>query len=348
MTLSTVLQAYSLNRHITLKNRIIMAPMTRNMADDDLNPTAAMVDYYVKRAAAGLIISEGIIIRPDGKGYSNTPGLYTPEHIAAWRRVTDGVHAADGHIFAQLWHVGRVSHPHFLEGQLPLSASATSMTGSLSRARELQYGETRAASIGDIQTLIDSFAHAADNALKAGFDGIELHGANGYLIDQFLHYDTNKRDDHYGGTPENMTRLPLAIIEACSAAIGAERIGLRLSPAPYVNQIGSDDRDAEVFRYLLNNLPDLAYVHSGNFDDTVQFAELGQQSMSAFLRANYRGRLIACGGYQAHDAQIAIDRGDFDLVAIGRPFIANPDLIEQISNGQTLQPYHDSMLSTLI
>lgn len=346
---SILLETYKLNDHFTLKNRILMAPMTRAMGQGDDVPISAMADYYARRAAAGLIITEGIFISPAAKNMHKGVGIYNPEQVAAWRRVTDAVHENNGLIFSQLWHVGRVSHPSFLNEQLPLAPSVTTMTGRLPRGDGLTFGQSRAATIAEIKELVVSYAHAAKNARAAGFDGVEIHGANGYLIDQFLHYHTNHRQDDYGNTPENMARFVLEIINACAAEIGYERIGLRLSPGGFMNEIVGDVRDAVVFKYLfaqLNKLP-IAYVHTGNNDDSKKFVELDNKSMSAFIRSHYNGTVIACGGYTAEIAQTAIEKNEFNLVAIGRPFIANPDFVQRLHQQQSIRDYDISMLNTL-
>lgn len=340
---------YSLNDTLVVKNRIVMAPMTRNMAFDDLSPTSAMADYYAKRADAGLIITEGTIIRPDGRGATNVPGIFTLQHIAGWKKVTTAVHRQGGKIFLQIWHVGRVSHPIFLNGQLPLSASATTMTQRVNRTKDLYYGSARAVTLPEISQLIENYATAARNAIEAGFDGVEIHGANGYLIDQFLHYSTNHREDNYGGTPHNMARFALDVVKACGAAIGFERVGLRLSPGAYLNEIVGDPRDALVFQHLLVELNKLfiAYIHTGNFDDSKQFTELNQMTMTAFMRSYYAGNIIASGSYTFAQAKTSILQGDFDLIAFGRPFIANPNLVYQLARNLPLANYDPAMLTTL-
>lgn len=346
---NALLNAFQLHQNLQLKNRIIMAPMTRNMANDDLSPTNAMAEYYARRADAGLIITEGTIIRPDARGYSNVPGIFTQAHIDGWRKVTDAVHKRDGHIFLQIWHVGRVSHPHFLNGQLPISASETIMSSRVARSQGLNYGKSRAVTLEEINGLIESYAIAAKNAIQAGFDGIEIHGANGYLVDQFLHYHTNHRTDNYGETPENMARFALEIVKACGDAIGYNKVGIRLSPGGYLNEIIGDPRDADVFQYLLDqlNLHSIAYVHTGNFNDQVKFVELGNKTMTDFIREHYHGTVIASGGYNLQELQDDKLGNDFDLLAIGRPFIANPDLIKRFRENENIHPYDASMLSTL-
>lgn len=346
---SILLDEYKLNNNFILKNKIIMAPMTRAKASDNLTPTQAMADYYARRADAGLIITEGTVISPDALGHKNVPGIFNAAQISHWKNVVEAVHRNNGLIFMQIWHVGRVSHPIFLNGQLPISASKTVMTGRISRSDGLMHGKSRAATLDEIHDIINHYAQAAKNALKAGFDGIEIHGANGYLIDQFLHYDTNKREDAYGGNPKNMARFALETIQACADAIGYKRVGIRLSPGAYLNEIVGDKRDASVFKYLLNKLDqfNLAYVHVGNFNDAQKFAELDDMTMTAFIRKHYKGTVIACGGYTLESASHAISKGDFNLVGIGRPFIANPDLIQKISIKGRLKNYDASMLDTL-
>lgn len=343
-------QPFELNNKIILKNRIVMAPMTRAKATEQLVPTKEMAEYYSKRAEAGLIITEGTVIRSDALGHKHVPGIFNEEQIHAWIQVTTRVHEKNGLIFMQLWHVGRVSHPSFLKGQLPLSASATEMKGKISRSDNLMYGKSRAATIEEIEDITDSYAKAARNAIAAGFDGIEIHGANGYLIDQFLHYDTNHREDKFGGTPENMARFALDIIRACGEMIGYERVGIRLSPGAYLNEIIGDKRDASVFEYLLkqlNHYP-IAYVHTGNFNDSQTFDELNNMTMTEFIRKNYNGTVIGCGGYSVEKANEAINNNQFDLIAFGRLFIANPNLINLIYQQHDLKTYDASMLATLV
>ncbi|STX51472.1 NADH-dependent flavin oxidoreductase, Oye family [Legionella busanensis] len=345
-----LLKPFKLNDKIELRNRIVMAPMTRNKATDNLIPTAEMAAYYARRAEAGLIITEGTIIRPDGRGYSNTPGIYTKEQVKGWQQVTQAVHQKGGKIFLQIWHVGRVSHPIFLDGSLPVSASETQMSGRVRRADgELYYGKSRALSYLEIQELVSSYATAAKKALEAGFDGIEIHGANGYLIDQFLHYSTNKRQDDYGDKPENLARFALEIVDACIAEIGPERVGIRLSPGAYLNEIVGDNRDAEVFQYLLTKLSDknIAYLHTGNFDDATRFPELNDETMTEFMRTHFNGHLIASGSYTIHKAIEQMAAHQFDLIAFGRPFIANPDLVKRIKTAANMDSYDVAMLETL-
>ena len=344
-----LLEPVVLSDQLKLKNRIVMAPMTRCKATQNGDATEDMSRYYARRADAGLIITEGTVIRPDAIGYPQVPGIYTQSHVAKWRAVTDAVHANNGKIMLQIWHVGRVSHPHFLHGQLPISCSATTMKGRIHRSNGLHYGKSRAVSLDEIEVLVNDFARAAKNALEAGFDGIEIHGANGYLIDQFLHYDTNHREDAYGGNSENMIRFASEIVNACINEIGCDRVGIRLSPGPYLNEINVDRRDQDVFVQLLAKLSKLniAYVHTGAFDDSQTYKELNNLTMTQFIRQHYTGNVIACGSYTIDKACSGIAERKFDCAAFGRPFIANSDLVSKIKNGVTLTAYDTSMLDSL-
>ncbi|MEH6445352.1 MAG: alkene reductase [Oceanospirillaceae bacterium] len=346
--IDNLFQTFALNDTVELNNRIVMAPLTRCMADDDLVPTQAMVDYYAKRADSGLIISEATIIRPDGQGYPNTPGLFSDAQIAGWRKVTAAVHTKGGKIFAQLWHTGRVAHPHFFDGGDVLAPSPEQVEGSVPRMRDLTYVVPKAASSDEIEQLIVDFAQAAVNALEAGFDGVEVHGANGYLLDQFLHHDANKRDDQYGGSAANMARFPLAVVDRIAARIGWQKTALRISPGAYFNMAG-DDRDRAVFEYLLAQLEQrsLAYLHMGLFDDAMEFDYLGG-SATDFVRRNYTKTLMGVGSYTAQTGSAAIAAKRFDLLAIGRAFIANPDYVAKLRAGDALVDYSDEMLGQLV
>lgn len=346
-THNVLFSSYQL-KNLTLKNRILMAPMTRNMATDDFCPTEESAHYYARRAASGLIITEGTIISLEARGCSHPPGIFNDKQVQAWKKVTKAVHANGGLIFLQLWHVGRVTHPDYINGQTPISASVTSMSGKLSRC-DLEFGRSRSATEAEITTIIKQYAQAAYRAMTAGFDGIEIHGANGYLIDQFLHYDTNHRSDQYGGSKENMARFAIEVVNACGKQIGYDKVGIRLTPGTYLNQIKGDDRDADVFAYLLeqlNQLP-IAYVHTGNVEDTTRYKELNNATMTEFLREHYNGTLIASGNYNISDATLGVMQKKFDLVSIGRPFLANPDLIEKITEQKPFINFEPQMLETL-
>ncbi|WNC72482.1 alkene reductase [Thalassotalea psychrophila] len=345
-----LLTPYALNNTINLNNRILMAPLTRCMADDELVPTQAMAKYYARRAEAGLIISEAVIIRPDGQGYPNTPGLFSQPQIEGWKRVTSAVHSSGGKIFAQLWHTGRVAHPYFYgdDNAEVMAPSAIAVEGSVPRMRELTYKTPKAVTLDDIHLLVSDYAQAAENAIAAGFDGVEIHGANGYLIDQFLHHDSNRRTDDYGGSNENMGRFALQVVDAIIDQIGNDRTALRVSPGAYFN-IAGDSRDRDVFDYLLPELEkrNLAFLHIGIFDDSMEFDYLGGRA-SSYVRANYNKTLVGVGSYSAETASSAIDSNKFDLIAIGRPFIANPDYVAKIRNNQPLVSYSDEMLTSLV
>ncbi|WP_163930349.1 alkene reductase [Paraferrimonas sp. SM1919] len=346
--MENLFEAVSLNDTITLKNRIVMAPLTRCMTGPDLVPTQAMADYYGRRAETGLIISEGAIIRPDGQGLPNTPGLYTQAQIEGWKKVTAAVHKNGGKIFAQLWHTGRAAHAHFFEEQHTIAPSAVQLEGTVPRMRHLQYAMPKAATTDDITQLINDYRQAAQNAMEAGFDGVEIHGANGYLLDQFLHYSSNIRQDQFGGSPENMIRFPLAVVDAVIKQIGHQRTALRLSPGAYVNMEG-DARDRNVFDLLLSQLESrqLAYLHLGIFDNSLTFDYLGGRA-TEYLRANYSQTLIGVGSYSAEAGSQAIANNEFDLLAIGRPLIANPDYVAKLKAKQPLTPYSDEMLMELV
>ncbi|HEX2549650.1 MAG TPA: alkene reductase [Gammaproteobacteria bacterium] len=346
--MKSLLSPYLLTPNLLLKNRIIMAPMTRRQAQADHTPGACMIDYYARRSDAGLIITEGVLISADAIGYGNAPGIYTEAHVQAWRVIANAVHRNQGKIFMQLWHCGRISHSQFHQDKAPLSASAT-IANVVLGSTNLSCSLAREASHGEIHQLISDYANAAKNAIAAGFDGIEIHGANGYLIDQFLHYHTNQRYDEYGLTPENMSRFPLQIIRACGEAIGYDKIGIRLSPAGYLNDILTDQRDKFVFEYFLSALASLniSYVHTGNFNDSIRFSELNNLTMTDFLRTHYDGTLIASGGYTLENAAQLINENKFDLVAMGRSFIANHNLIELLKQSQPIQSYHPDMLQNV-
>jgi 2,4-dienoyl-CoA reductase-like NADH-dependent reductase (Old Yellow Enzyme family) len=345
---TNLLTPFKLNDTIELQNRVLMAPLTRCMADDNLVPTSAMVEYYAKRADAGLIISEATIIRADGQGYPNTPGIYTKEQIEGWKKVTNAVHENGGKIFSQIWHVGRVAHPFFTNSDV-LAPSAVAAEGSVPRMRDLEYQVPKVLTNEEIAILVKDYATAAKNAIEAGFDGVEIHGANGYLIDQFLHYESNTREDEYGQTPENMSRFALEVIDAVIEAIGSHKTALRLTPGAYFN-MKEDNRDKAVFDYLLPLLESkkLAYLHGGIFDDAMRFDSLKGKNTSEFLREGYKGTLVGVGSYTYESANKAIDEQSFDLIAIGRPFIANPDYMKKIKNGEEIVEYTEEMLNELI
>ena len=348
MRADVLLEPLRLSDELTLQNRIVMAPMTRCMADDELCPTADTASYYARRAAAGLIITEATIITPSGQGYPHTPGIYTDAQEAAWRLVTDRVHEQGGTIFLQLWHVGRVSHPYFHDGALPVAPSEVPLSGRVNRMPDLEYGMPRALETAEVKGLVAAYGEAARRAKAAGFDGVEIHGANGYLIDQFLRAHSNRRTDEYGGSLEARAQFALEVIEAVTAVWGAGRVGIRLSPAAYLHNEYTEG-DEETYRFLLHHkcLQELAYVHTGIFNDAVVYPYLNGTA-TTWLREEYAGNLIACGSYTPETAVQIVKQGMCNAVAFGRLFIANPDLVEKVTDGGDLCAYNESQLNTLL
>lgn len=323
--------------HLTCKNRIFMAPMTRCRADEENVPTELMARYYAQRASAGLIISEASQISTQGIGYPSTPGIHTTEQVQGWKKVTQAVHEKEGHIFLQLWHVGRISHPSYHDGALPVAPSAIKPEGEASTYEGMQpYVTPRALETEEIGGIVTEYAAAAKNAIEAGFDGVEIHSANGYLLDQFLRDGTNKRTDIYGGSIENRSRFLFEVIQAVSAAIGADRVGLRLSPSGTFNDM-HDSNPTEHFTYVCRRLNDfnLAYVHiidalEGDIRHGANVVDL------SVLRDAFKGVLVANGGYEQDRANLSIQNGRCDAVAFGTLFLANPDLPERLKAGAKL------------
>lgn len=311
----------------TLRNRIVMAPMTRSRAVENGCANDLMAEYYAQRATAGLIISEASQISPMAIGYPCTPGIYTNEQIKSWEKVTNAVHKQGGLIFLQLWHVGRISHSSFLEGNLPVAPSAIKPSGEHFTFDGMKpYEIPKALSIYEIKEIVQEYAQAAQNAIAAGFDGVEIHGANGYLIDQFLKDGTNKRNDEYGGTIENRSKFLFEILKAVSNAIGHDKTALRLSPSGTFNDM-SDSNPQEHFKYICKKLNDydLAYLHimdalEGDIRHGANVVEL------KYLRDAYNGVLITNGGYDKDRGNQTIENHLADAVAYGVLFISNPDL----------------------
>ncbi|MEA2780419.1 MAG: N-ethylmaleimide reductase [Rhodospirillaceae bacterium] len=317
---------------LTLNTRIVMAPMTRNRADADDAPHALNVQYYAQRAAAGLIITEASQISPQGKGYPGTPGIYSRRQIAGWRLVTDAVHDHGGKIFLQLWHVGRISHPMLQPGDaLPVAPSALQPAGeAMTPKGPRPFVTPRALETAEIAGIVADFRQAALNAKEAGFNGVELHGANGYLIDQFLRSSTNRRSDRYGGPVESRARLLLEVTDAIVDAFGKGRVGVRLSPLNPYNDMSDDDPPA-TFGYAAEQLGRraLAYLHISQGGDDGHFDWQA-------LRRTFGGHFMINGGYDVARAEAALASGGADLVAFGVPFLANPDLVERFRRGAPL------------
>jgi 2,4-dienoyl-CoA reductase-like NADH-dependent reductase (Old Yellow Enzyme family) len=339
-----ILDQFILNDELILENRIVMAPLTRCFADKNLVPTDLMKEYYSRRADAGLIISEAAIINKAAQGYPNTPGIYSDDQINGWQKITDAIHDKGGKIFCQLWHVGRISHSIYQrDNNLPLAPSALRAEGRVSRT-ELDFETPKAMTIREIDSTINDYKSAALNAMKAGFDGVEIHAANGYLIDQFIHAHTNRREDIYG---DDKTLFCKNVISAVTEVVDSKRVGIRLSPGAYMQQTntpGDEKSYKEIFSFVENKK--LAYIHTGIFDDSEIFPYLGGTA-TEFIRENYSGTLIACGGHTAQSAEKDIKLKKFDLVAIGRSFIANPDYVSKIKNDEPLSEYNPEMLKEL-
>jgi N-ethylmaleimide reductase len=325
-----------------LRNRIVMAPLTRNRAGDGNVPQPLNVEYYEQRASAGLIITEATPISEMGHGYPATPGIHSDAQIAGWKKVVDAVHAKGGKIFLQLWQVGRISHPSLLpDNALPVAPSAIKPAGQAFTYTGLQEFVTpRALATEEIPGIVDDFRMAAKNALAAGFDGVEVHGANGYLLDQFLRDSTNRRTDQYGGSIANRTRLLLEVVSAVSQVWGADRVGVRISPINPFNDI-RDSQPQALFNQVAEALSlfGLAYLH-------VVEVGMANEAPPEFdfdeLRRAYRGNYMANGGYDKARGNTAIASEHADCVAYGVPFIANPDLVERFRIDAPLNPADQS------
>jgi len=318
---------------LALPNRVVMAPLTRCRAGDGNVPTDLMVEYYRQRATAGLIISEASQIAPEGQGYPHTPGIHSPEQVAGWRKVTAAVHDAGGRMVLQLWHVGRVSHSDYQpDGQLPVGPSAVAIPGEhrTPSGEKKPFETPRALTVDELPALVRAYADAARNAIDAGFDGVEIHGANGYLLDQFLRDGSNKRSDRYGGNVENRARLLLEVVEAVTAEVGAERTGLRLSPLQPANGM-SDSAPWGTFSYVIGALSayPLAYLHIAGMGSD-QPGAAGPAFDLNDLRNLWQGKMIVNYRYDQPRAEAAIRDNHADAVAFGVPYIANPDLVERI------------------
>ncbi len=325
-----------------LKNRLVMAPLTRMRADADLAPTALNVEYYRQRASAGLIVTEASQISQQAQGYPSTPGIYTEKQVAGWKQVTEAVHQEGGRIFIQLWHVGRVSHSSFhLNKGLPVAPSAIPLNGKTLTAtwKQVPYETPRALETDEIRSIINDYRKAAENAKKAGFDGIELHSANGYLLNQFLHETSNQRTDEYGGSVKNRSRLVLEVLEQLIEVWGAGKVGIRLSPFTFAGDV-YDPEAYPVYEYLLKKLESLklTYIHyvraRPNEIDAQSVFEKEKQ-----LWKGYDGTLIAADGFDTETAIDYVENGWADAIAFGRNFISNPDLPKRVAIGALLNPY---------
>ena len=331
---------------LRLANRIAMAPLTRNRAPDAI-PTPLMAEYYAQRASAGLLITEATAISPQAQGYSDVPGLYSTEQLDGWKRVTDAVHQADGQIVVQLWHVGRVSHTDLQPGNVaPVAPSAIRAHTKTVLIRDgvptfVETSTPRALDLGELPGIVQDYRHAARNAIACGFDGVEIHGANGYLLDQFLKTGANQRQDDYGGSIKNRARLMLEVVRGIVDEIGGDRTAIRLSPVTPANDI-DDTHPQQLFNYLLAQLAQLglAYIHliegaTGGARDLPERPFDYEALKATYRNAGGRGAWMLNNAYDKALAEAAVAAGA-DIVAFGRPFIANPDLVERLARNAPL------------
>jgi N-ethylmaleimide reductase len=322
---------------ITLPNRLVMAPLTRNRAVAGMVPNPLATEYYGQRASAGLLITEASQVSQQGQGYQDTPGIYSKEQVAGWRKVTNRVHERGGRIFIQLWHVGRISHVSLQQdNQAPVAPSAIRANGkTFVNGTFAEVSEPRALTTEEIPGIIENFRRGAGNALEAGFDGVEIHGANGYLLDQFAKDGSNKRTDAYGGSIENRAKLMLEISKVVAAEAGAERTGIRISPVTPSNDI-SDSNPQPLFDYIVDHLNalKLVYIH------VIEGATGGPRDIAPFdyasLRKRFKGAYVANNGYDFELANKVLAANAADLIAFGKPFLANPDLVERLKRGAPL------------
>jgi 2,4-dienoyl-CoA reductase-like NADH-dependent reductase (Old Yellow Enzyme family) len=317
---------------LTLKNRVIMAPLTRARASEGRVPNALMAEYYAQRASAGLILSEATSVTPQGVGYENTPGIWSDEQVEGWKLITEAVHAKGGKIFMQLWHVGRISDPQLLNGDAPVAPSAIAPQGHVSLLRPVRpYVTPRALETAEIAGVVAAYRLGAENAKRAGFDGVEIHGANGYLLDQFLQDGTNQRSDQYGGPVENRARLLLEVTDAAIDVWGADRVGMHLAPRRDSHDM-SDSDPANTFGYVAREL--------GKRKIAFLFAResVGADSLGPLLKKAFGGVYIANEQFSLESAQEALNNGTADAIAWGKDFISNPDLPERFQQGAALNP----------
>lgn len=322
---------------ITLPNRVVMAPLTRTRATADTRvPTDVMVEYYRQRAGAGLILTEATSVDPMGVGYPRTPGIWSDAQVEGWRKITDAVHAEGGRIFLQLWHVGRISHPDYLNGELPVAPSAIAAEGHVSLMRPKQnYPTPRALETDEIPAIVEAYRKGAENAMAAGFDGVEIHGANGYLLDQFLQTATNKRTDAYGGSVENRARLLLEVTDAVLTVWEPGRVGMHLAPRGDSHSMGDSDALA-TFGYVARELGKrkLAFLCAREHK--------GDDWLTPVLKKEFGGVFIANEGFDQQNAEQAVAKGEADAVAFGKLYIANPDLPTRFANALPLNEWDAS------
>jgi 2,4-dienoyl-CoA reductase-like NADH-dependent reductase (Old Yellow Enzyme family) len=310
---------------LSLRNRVILAPLTRCRASAGRVPNALMAEYYVQRASAGMILTEATSVDPSGLGYPDTPGIWSDDQVAGWRMVTDAVHRAGGTILLQLWHVGRISDPIYLDGALPVAPSAIRPAGTVSLVRpKKEFVTPRALARVEIPAIVEAYRRGAENAKRAGFDGVEVHGANGYLLDQFLQDKTNTRTDEYGGPVENRARLMVEVVDACIGIWGPGRVGLHLAPRGDAHDMG-DSNPLATFGYVAEQMRkrEIAFLCARE--------SLGPNRIGPQLKSLFGGVYIANEGFTPETAQAVLDSGEADAVAFGQLFIANPDLPRRIA-----------------
>ncbi|MBL4561146.1 MAG: alkene reductase [Labilibaculum sp.] len=337
MNKNTLLTPFTIGK-IELENRMVMAPMTRNRAGEGNIPTKLMTEYYKQRAGAGLIITEASQISSQGMGYPATPGIYSKEQVEGWKQVTEAVHAKKGKIFIQLWHVGRISHPDFHNGALPVSPSAVRPAGQAFTYEGLKdFVSPRALETEEVESIVEDYKNAAKNAKDAGFDGIEIHAANGYLIDQFLVDKTNLRTDKYGGSVENRARFLFEVLEAVLQIWDASEVGIRLSPSGLFNDMG-DSNPTSIFNYVIDKLNayDLSYLHL--IEPLVPIDELPQmiKDVGDYYGKQYKGVRMVNGGFTRETGHEAIASKKAELVSFGVPYLANPDLEKRFEQAAEL------------
>ncbi len=319
---------------LTLKNRVVMAPLTRSRSGVERVPGPLVAQYYAQRASAGLIVSEATSVTPMGVGYADTPGIWSDEQVEGWKLTTKAVHDAGGLIFMQLWHVGRISDPIFLDGQAPVSASPIAAKGDVSLLRPKRpYSTPRELSLDEIAEVVEAYRKGAENAKAAGFDGVELHGANGYLLDQFLQDSTNKRTDAYGGSLENRARLMLEAVDAAISVFGPNRVGLHIAPRGDAHDMGDSDLSA-TFTYVAKAMKarGIAFLMARE--------RRADDSLGPALKAAFGGVYIANEGFDLEKGEAALAAGEADAIGFGKLFIANPDLPVRLKTGAPLNAWN--------
>lgn len=338
-------------KQLELKNRVVMAPMTRARTSQPGNiPNQLMATYYQQRANAGLIISEATQISDDSQGYSFTPGVYTDDHVKGWQPITRAVHEQGAAMFCQLWHVGRVSHPTFQQGELPIAPSALApvetqvwISDDIGNGKMVDCIQPREMTQADIDRVIKDFANSAKRAVEAGFDGIEIHGGNGYLIDQFLRTNSNKRTDQYGGTSSKRIRFLLAVVDAVIAAIGADKVGVRLAPFITFKDMNCPEIVPTILQAAKElQARDIAYMHlsEADWDD----APVIPENFRVELRNIFTNTIIVAGSYTQQRAEEVLKKGYADLIAFGRPFVSNPDLVSRLKHNYKLADLNGATL----